>query len=523
MASTILIKRSQGSSAPVSLSYGELAYAFGSQNMYIGDSDGTITLIGGKSFVDLLDHTAGTLTASSAIIVDANSKIDQLNVDLLTLDSNYIATSAGDLVLAPFNNVNVTGAKITGLGTPTVDSDAATKLYVDNAVAGFGADLTINGDTGTDTVNLADSDLTFVGGTALTSAVTNNTVTFNLDNTAVTPQEYGDSDALLIPRFTVDQQGRITAASEWAFPDISLTINGDTGTDGVNLFDSDLTFTGSGAIGTAVTNNTVTISVDDATVTTKGVASFDSDHFSVTAGAVTIAAASIENADLAGSISNDKLVNSSITIGTDAVSLGSTITDLNGLTSLDVDNITIDGAAITSTTGTVTVDDNLTVTGNLTVQGTTTTVNSTEVTIVDKNILLASNVSADSDSLADGGGISIGADAAALTWVYNGGQSYWDVSHGMIAHVDGAGGALKVDALYVMDSDLATPVTYAEALLTEQLLAGEGIDLTFATDQLTISAEDATSANKGIASFDANDFTVTAGAVTLNTVDGGTF
>ena len=46
---------------------------------------------------------------------------------------------------------------------------------------------------------------------------------------------------------------------------------------------------------------------------------------------------------LAGSIANAKLANSSITIGSDAVALGATQTDLNGITSLDVDNITIDG------------------------------------------------------------------------------------------------------------------------------------------------------------------------------------
>ena len=102
MAQTIKIKRSSSTAAPTSLGAGELAYSSNSKKLFVGHpTSAAVTTIGGDLYVEMLDHTAGTLTASSAIVVDTSSKIDQLksgNV-VLTGSNNTIATTSGSLTV----------------------------------------------------------------------------------------------------------------------------------------------------------------------------------------------------------------------------------------------------------------------------------------------------------------------------------------------------------------------------------------------------------------------------------------
>ena len=353
MAAIIKIKRSGTGGAPTSLKLGELAYSYlagtegnGGDRLYIGtggvDGSGNaneIEVVGGVYFTDKLDHTPGTLTASSAIIVDASSKIDVLNVDNVTINGNTISTTNTDgaLVLSPNGTgvVNVpSGYKDrAGFGTNSL----ATKEYVDQ-VSGA-ATLTIATDSsGTDTIELDVDTLSILGGAPISTARTaDNEITITLDDTAVTPGSYGSASA--IPTFTVDQQGRLTAASTVNIS-TDLSVAGDTGTDTVNLLDSDLTFTGGEGINTAVTNNVVTIEAEEATASNKGVASFSTDNFLVTSGAVTIKNGGVNADELAstldlssksvtlatGEISNSELANSSITVSGETISLGGSAT-----------------------------------------------------------------------------------------------------------------------------------------------------------------------------------------------------
>ena len=72
MSQTIKIKRTTGTGKDTSVEQGELFYAYGSGGTYgkrlaIGHVNGggnTPEIIGGSIFMDMLDHTAGTVTVS---------------------------------------------------------------------------------------------------------------------------------------------------------------------------------------------------------------------------------------------------------------------------------------------------------------------------------------------------------------------------------------------------------------------------------------------------------------------------
>jgi len=330
--------------APTNLKTGELAYSYladnGSNNgdrLYIGaaaEDVGTgfataVAVIGGKYFTDMMDHAKGSLIASSALITDADSKLAQLKVDDLDLNGDTITNTAtnGSIVLSPNGTgvVNVPdGYKDrTGFG----DDSLVTKEYVDDATSSLSASLTISDGTTSDVITVGTDTLTFAGGTGIDATVTDNQVSFAIDTTVAT---LTGTETLTNKTLTTPVISSISNTGTLTLPTTTGTValTSDIPTDNSSLAN------GAGYItGYTVTETDVT------------------DHE---------AALSIATSQLSGTVTNAQLTNDGITIGSTDVSLGDTITDINELTSLDVDNITIDGNDI-STTNT---DGNLTLSPN---------------------------------------------------------------------------------------------------------------------------------------------------------------
>jgi len=294
-------------------------------------------------------NNEGSLGVSSRKWANAyftNGNFDKLLTDELKNISDNELLVAGDNITITYSadNKNYTIASTASGGGGPLSLNDLTDATVTNPSTGH--ILVYSSDDSTVLKNVALSGdatissagiLTISDDSIKTAMVNANVITGQTD----VEDAIADSDLVLVYDTSASALRKITKANFVSGLDATLNIDGYNALDGTGLHQDDDHF----IFSNGGTEKKITFSnLQDAIF-----AGVTGDASIAAGGALTIASGAVDSSMLAGSIDNSKLTNSSITIGSTAISLGSTVSDIAGLGSLVVDNITIDGNTISST------------------------------------------------------------------------------------------------------------------------------------------------------------------------------
>src|SRR5210317_2102432 len=316
---------------------------------------------------------AGSIADSTGVVTLASSVLTTTDINGGTIDGVTIGgTSAGAVTFTDLSDGTITVTAF--VDEDNMVSDSATlvptqqsvKAYVDSQVTA--QDLDFQGDTGGAlSIDLDSETLTIAGGTGLDTVGSGNTVTVNIDSTVATLtgtqtltnktlttpviSSISNTGTLTLPTSTDTLVGRATTDTLTNKTLTSATLTSpviNTGVSGTAFLDDDTFATASATtlassesikayVDTRILTEDTLAEMNDVNITTPADGSLlfydtgtsmwidnvvSGDITIADTGVATIAAGAVDNAMLAGSITNDKLVNSTISFGGISLALG---------------------------------------------------------------------------------------------------------------------------------------------------------------------------------------------------------
>jgi len=389
-----------------------------SGRVVLAGSSGEIEDSGNLTFDGSTLAVTGSQTISVSLDVDGHTDLDNMGVSgvgtITQLVSTTATVGAGLTVTGTIDGNG--GANISG--AETILSSATVSDLTNNRVV-------IAGSSGA----LEDSgNLTFDGSTL---AVTGSqTISGNIDVDGTTNLDAVDIDG------AVDMASSLTLAGNADFNG-NLDVDGTSNLDAVDI---------DGAVDMASTLTLAGNADFNGNLDVDGTTNLDAvdiDGAVDMASSLTLAG----NADFNGNLDVDGTTNLDGTNIAGALAVSG---------SASVDNLSLDGNTITTSSGNLTIDsnggtttinDNAIISGNLTVNGTTTTINSTTVNIDDKNFQVATGAA--DDAAADGAGFTVDSGDGDKTWNFEATGDNWGSSENINL---ASGKVLKVNNTSILSS-----------------------------------------------------------------------